>query len=176
MNAIKILLFALPVLFYGCEEDDLTEIKFNGTGGMSCLVDGKVMNNVSKNTFCEFVLLNDGIQALKLGFSDDDINNYTFEFIDLQAYAIDTDNLEGVVFLMGGKETSESYGVYQFGSSKYKTNSMHTGELKVLYFDRVKNVIGGTFWFDAVNNGERVNIRDGRFDIPVKNVQKRIPG
>ena len=176
MNAVKILLFALTIFFYSCEEEDLTEIKYNGTGGMSCLVNGKVINNISKKTFCEFVLLNNGIQALQLGFSDDDISDYTFEFIDLQAYDIDTDHLEGANFVLGDKDKTESFGEYQFSSIIYKTNSTYTGELKVVYYDRAKSTIGGTFWFDAVNNGERVKIRDGRFDIPVKNVQKRISG
>jgi hypothetical protein len=170
-SVLKILLFVFTLLFYSCEEDELTELKYDGTGGMSCLVDGKVINSSAKETLCEFKVLRNGSLTLQLGFFDDDINDYSIEFIELRANDIDADKLEGAIFLLADKNKEESYGVYQFSSIIYKTNSTYTGELNVLYYDRAKRIIGGTFWFDGVNNGERAKIRDGRFDIPVKNPQ-----
>lgn len=172
MNAFKILLFVLSVLLYSCEDDELTELKYNGTGGMSCLVDGKVLNNISKETYCEFQVLGNGTLTLQLGFFDDNMNDYTFESVQLLVYNVDADKLEGAIFLLADKNKEESYGVYQLSSTHYKTNSTYTGELNLLYYDRSKSIIGGTFWFDGVNNGERAKIRDGRFDIPEKILSK----
>ena len=32
--------------------------------------------------------------------------------------------------------------------------------------DEVKQIVSGTFWFDAVNDkGEKVEVREGRFDM-----------
>jgi len=40
------------------------------------------------------------------------------------------------------------------------------GELHIARFDRILGIVSGTFWFDAVNmEGEKVEIREGRFDM-----------
>lgn len=170
MRKIKILIYLFIIIFLGCEEDDLTEIKYNGTGGMSCLVNGKVINNIPEGTYCEFKFLKNGILTLQLGFTDDkNYTDYTFEFISLRAYNIDYDQLEGATFELADKNSIESYGVYEINSTVFRTNSTNNGELKILYYDNNKNIIGGTFWFDAENHGDHVRIRDGRFDLPIKN-------
>jgi len=48
----------------------------------------------------------------------------------------------------------------------YTTNNDFKGELVITFFDSEKNIISGTFWFDAVNSeGEVIEVRDGRFDM-----------
>ncbi|MFY7939018.1 MAG: DUF6252 family protein [Flavobacterium sp.] len=48
----------------------------------------------------------------------------------------------------------------------YSTTSTITGELKITYHNFNQAILSGTFWFDAVNsNGEKVQIREGRFDM-----------
>ena len=48
----------------------------------------------------------------------------------------------------------------------YKTNNQIKGELKITRFDEVNQIVSGIFWFDAVNAaGEKVEIREGRFDM-----------
>ncbi|MNE11984.1 hypothetical protein D3C80_1047640 [compost metagenome] len=48
----------------------------------------------------------------------------------------------------------------------YSTNSTVTGELKIIKMDKEKQIVSGTFWFDAISSeGEKVEIRDGRFDM-----------
>ncbi|WP_304067363.1 DUF6252 family protein [Pedobacter glucosidilyticus] len=40
------------------------------------------------------------------------------------------------------------------------------GQLKITKLDEIKRIISGTFWFDAVNEaGEKVEVREGRFDM-----------
>ena len=48
----------------------------------------------------------------------------------------------------------------------YSTNSTVIGELKITYHNYRNEIISGTFWFDSVNsNGQKVEVRNGRFDI-----------
>ncbi|MCK9404782.1 MAG: hypothetical protein M0Q26_15420 [Chitinophagaceae bacterium] len=48
----------------------------------------------------------------------------------------------------------------------YSTNDFVTGELNIKKLDTVNQIASGTFWFDAVNaNGQKAQIREGRFDV-----------
>jgi len=48
----------------------------------------------------------------------------------------------------------------------YVTKDSFNGELYISKFDQVKHIVSGTFWFDGVNNnGEKVEVREGRFDV-----------
>lgn len=48
----------------------------------------------------------------------------------------------------------------------YNTSQNYIGELHITKLDKEKNIISGTFWFDAVNEqGKKVEIREGRFDM-----------
>ena len=48
----------------------------------------------------------------------------------------------------------------------YATTSTIIGELKITHHDFNNAILSGTFWFDAVNaNGEKVEVREGRFDM-----------
>lgn len=50
-------------------------------------------------------------------------------------------------------------------ANKFYTNTIKTGELKIIKLDPANSIISGTFWFDAENTtGEKVEIRQGRFD------------
>jgi hypothetical protein len=46
------------------------------------------------------------------------------------------------------------------------TDKEYTGELIITKLDFINNIVSGTFWFDLENpfTGERVEIREGRFD------------
>ena len=56
------------------------------------------------------------------------------------------------------------------GTTYYLTTSTVTGELTITHLDEANQIISGTFWFDAVNNdGEIVEVREGRFDMPYSN-------
>lgn len=48
----------------------------------------------------------------------------------------------------------------------YRTTETVTGELFISKLDKTNRIAAGTFWFDAENNdGEIVEIRQGRFDV-----------
>lgn len=179
---MKSLIFFLVIILCGCENDELTEIKYNGTGGISCWVEGSVaykhiINSTADEIKGHIENAENGLTILEIGFYDDnDYNDFSYlgEFVSLVAYNINLENLEKTTFFLADKKNNESYGIYINGRD-FKTNAANKGELKILYFDQSKKIIGGTFWFDAVDNDNRMKIRDGRFDLSVniKNVGKR---
>jgi hypothetical protein len=52
-------------------------------------------------------------------------------------------------------------------SVEYYTNEIQSGQLVIKHFDTINQIVSGTFWFDAKNtNGQIVQVREGRFDMP----------
>lgn len=52
------------------------------------------------------------------------------------------------------------------GDVKYTTTNVSIGELKITKLDTQQKIISGTFWYDAINaSGEKVEVREGRFDM-----------
>lgn len=71
--------------------------------------------------------------------------------------SIGTENIAEAGYLFSNVITSNSF--------KTKTN-VFTGQLIIIQLDEAKQIVSGTFWFDAVNDkGEKVEIREGRFDV-----------
>jgi hypothetical protein len=50
--------------------------------------------------------------------------------------------------------------------SYFHTNSNASGQLNITHMDTIKQIVSGTFYFTAVNNGDTVKITNGRFDMP----------
>jgi len=78
----------------------------------------------------------------------------------------------GVVFPLAVREDNSKYGTYSINSEAppspnfYSTNTIVTGELLITYHNFNNAILSGTFWFDAINsNGEKVEVREGRFDL-----------
>ena len=64
--------------------------------------------------------------------------------------------------VLGNSSASYSYALSNI--TQYDTNDKVIGKVYVKYFD--KKIASGTFWFDAVSDGgEKIEIREGRFDI-----------
>jgi Family of unknown function (DUF6252) len=50
----------------------------------------------------------------------------------------------------------------------YNIYTSLTGELTITKFDEINKIASGTFWFNAENDkGEKVEVRDGRFDAKI---------
>lgn len=66
---------------------------------------------------------------------------------------------------------NEAYGRFLIVSNlgvinQYATINEYKGELFISKFDEVSQIVSGSFWFDAVNEkGEKVEVREGRFDV-----------
>lgn len=156
----------LQVIVLSCEEDKLTEIRFDGTGGISCLADGTVLKNGPDDTYCKFTVSEDGIIILIISFFDHS-SQWVFESVSLIIYDIQIDDLEGSTYYLAEKGSNSSYGVYNIGSLEYKTNNNNTGDFTITHYDSEKKIIAGNFSFKARGNGEVKKIQFGRFDLPI---------
>jgi hypothetical protein len=48
---------------------------------------------------------------------------------------------------------------------EYRTNNSNVGEIKITKLNNQLRIISGTFWYDAFLAGEKIEVRDGRFDM-----------
>ena len=65
-------------------------------------------------------------------------------------------------------QNSGAYAQYVIYAGSIITYTSITGELKITKFDEINKIASGTFWFDAENDkGEKVEVRDGRFDAKI---------
>src|SRR5690554_6523302 len=76
---------------------------------------------------------------------------------------------EGMIYVLRADNSNHS-GAYRINRinnfQSFETNTEYTRELHITKLDKEKNIISGTFWFDAVNEqGTKVEIREGRFDM-----------
>ncbi len=86
-----------------------------------------------------------------------------------------TDSLrifEGLRLILDKAKKGFSYGQYSGKSLNYSDRYYETkeiiykGELLIKRLDSINQIVSGTFWFDGVNGGgQKVEIREGRFDV-----------
>jgi hypothetical protein len=190
----SLIIFTLSCLISCSNNDDdtLTSINNDGTGGMSCLVNGNVLvpfRTGFGNLPSYFGFSNDddiyyfalGIRHENSGIGDDQnltIQVYDIEFRDPTTFQFLS--LEGNTYQLGSYGDSSLNGQFQtFGLYKdgridegfYTTTDLINGEVNITYHDIENNIIAGTFWFDAINeNGEIIEIRDGRFDTEFRSL------
>lgn len=173
----KILYLFIVILFIGCSKDnELTEIKNNGYGGISCKVNGIVVKpkggGIYTNLDCRISQDGNGPVLFSISYFND--GNKVFKSIRIIAINIDYENMSGQTYSLQSEQNSESYANYEeityldnllFNNNLFKTNSIQNGELKILFHDKQKNIITGTFWFDSINDkNEIIKVTEGRFD------------
>jgi Family of unknown function (DUF6252) len=177
---MKQFLILLLFLISACSNDDLSEIRNDGTGGISCLVNGQVLKPKTTSPFGPstqyFKIYTDqGITSINVGFYNKNPNSEwkivdiyvpNIEFRDPITYQINS--LVGI-YNLGENNGTNSYGTYDINVfddfPTFTTTGNFIGELTIDYHDIENYIVSGTFWFDGVDeNGEIVEIRDGRFD------------
>jgi len=152
--------------------DQLPPETQTGANTFGCLVDGKVFlpkgsplaGPVKK---AQYQLVN-GRQGFGVSgsYSDGNVSKLVGIIGDSIKVLIGTFNL-----------TSLSPGKFRGGYSymdltiirpiQYETNEINRGELTITKFDTINQIVSGRFWFDAKNdNGQIVQVREGRFDMP----------
>ncbi|MCC9063582.1 DUF6252 family protein [Flavobacterium piscisymbiosum] len=177
MRKILSLLLIL-FLFSSCDKDGnlinekekLPPITNSGTNTVGCLIDGKVFlphqSGINPSVNC-FYQIEGGEQYFVMNFAD--LRNGKNEMVVLMLRKVEVK--EGEVYKLNktftiAPELTGALGVYSSAESQlFYTNETVTGELKITHLDESKSIIAGTFWFDAVSDkGEKVQIREGRFD------------
>lgn len=160
------------------EIDKLPPATQIGADTFGCLIDGKVFIPKSKgfmdgsNLQCQYQYLEQNNQPpcnyFALGAGDSKSYPDQIYGIALSAQCMDlgVGNYELTnyqeLFSLAGRFSIIGFN----GIEEYYTNSIHKGELNITRFDLEKQIMSGTFWFDAVNqDGKKVEVRDGRFDV-----------
>lgn len=177
LKNILVLLCSLLLFSASCKKeksknpiDDLPPATQTGANTFGCLVNGEAFlpknKGIGGQALSRQYVFDKGKYNLILRASDRTLET-TVPSVGIQIDSILFDNERnwvlnneytrmGEYFIIGGN-------IY---FNNYKTNSTNTGKLIVTYWDNTKGIISGTFSFDAVNaKGEKVEIREGRFDV-----------
>lgn len=180
------LIIFLPLLCLGgCSKDDdkpadpvdlLPPATQVGANTVGCLVNGEVFLpkggglSGNKNCFYQFVderyhfglqfsnFSSSGARSVLLGSQDAEIEEGQTYMLNAQPFFVNNEP---------GRGGGYSYINYDAGiEDYYSTTPEVTGEMTITKLDFENNNVSGTFWFDAINeDGEIVEIREGRFDM-----------
>lgn len=180
---ILILLLPLLLILTNCKKDDdhvkdpvelLPPATQTGANTVGCLVNGEAFLpkggglSGNKNCFYQFVdggyhfglsfriIVNNDTQSVSLFTRDKVIE-------EGQTYILDANRFVDTI----GRGAGYSHFNYDAGIENYYfTTTAVTGEMTITKLDFENNIVSGTFWFDAINdNGDIVEIREGRFDM-----------
>ena len=151
-------------------EEQLPPETHTGNGTFGCLINGTVF--VPKGTplagpilSCAYQYINGGYHFQVTAREDNGSQTLTV--------GIFTDSLEisdGIQLKLSVVKTGNAYGQHanlnlNSGNKIFYTDSINSGELKIDFLDTVNRIVSGTFWFDGITpGGEKVQIREGRFD------------
>ncbi len=89
-------------------------------------------------------------------------NGNTDESIKINLLINDTGMIE-----INGEQNQNIY--YRKGLNYFYADSLSIGYLTITKLDTINKIIAGTFYFDAVKNTTRYEIREGRFDLKLYN-------
>jgi hypothetical protein len=173
---ILLLLTTFTLSCYNSDDDSGDQLPpetQTGANTAGCLVNGKVFlpkkQGINPELICNYEYI-DGefffnlriVQYVGADVKSIVVQNRRITLEAGQTYLLNNTNIVLDDFTGGG-------GMYYVSSileNNYYTNFIKTGELKITRLDLQNSIISGTFWFDAVNNnGEVVEIRQGRFDM-----------
>lgn len=160
-----------------CEKEDekkqLPPITQNGAGTFGCLVNGEVW--VAKSR-----LFGSPIGASNNQWEDKRwVINGAAENSGISIHVCKDSVLKGESTLKGSFEFEDncSNGMIYLEqntpqTASFQTSNKDTGKVYISRFDAANQIISGTFYFDVVNStGEKIEIRDGRFDVKFINYE-----
>jgi len=143
----------------------LPPITETGAGTFGCLINGNVFVHTDGGLNCYYQFVDGGYYFGIQGRNEDEApisiilsteqkslsENETLTLLSHQA-----GHATGGAFF----KISPTDGTHTF------TNEQYEGELTIIHFDIQNRIVSGTFWFDIKHpvTGERVEIREGRFD------------
>jgi hypothetical protein len=184
-NKVLLLFAAFALLLFTnmkCKKDDQNPIDQlpaatqTGANTFGCLVNGQLF--LPKGVLFGPPFLTSYYQYLNRSNATGNYFNVSGTKKDNNINETVSINLEALNLVQGQKYTlknypnvGEAFAQYftvdlQANINSYVTNNIFNGELYISKFDETKGIVSGTFWFDAVNSkGEKVEVREGRFDV-----------
>ncbi|MGV3540763.1 MAG: hypothetical protein ACO1OQ_13195 [Rufibacter sp.] len=182
------LLPLLPLFIFmnaSCEKEDLPPLEQlppatqEGKDTFGCLVNGKAFVPRGWAGFgvppyqCYYQLLTEDYNPVKGYFFKVSAGDYTNED-QVMSVTVGTRSLQlregGVYPLTERGVVGSAFGDYWksglLSSEEYTVKAPLAGELRITKLDEARQIVSGTFWFDAINGlGEKVEVREGRFDM-----------
>jgi len=148
--------------------DDLPPATQTGANTFGCLVNGKAFlpkgSGLGGPILLTQYVYDNGIYTLYISAFNKINNNHKTISIEIKNIVLSNNTIN--ILNNDSIKRGEYYTINSSLIDSYKTNSTNTGKLIVTYWDYNKGIISGTFSFDAVNaTGEKVEIREGRFDV-----------
>ncbi len=175
----KPLIFSLLLLTFSCSKEEdcdnpvdclppATQIGANTAG---CLVNGEVLlpkgRHLGSGSVLHFQYLNyNGGYLFSLSISDISGKQHRTAMI---TYRGETKLEMGKTYVLAQRSEEGNSGVYLLDAGfvdAFVTTDEINGGFTISFLDESKRVLSGEFWFDAINNeGEVIDIREGRFDL-----------
>ena len=153
--------------------DQLPPETQTGANTFGCLVNGQVFKpggaQLSGGSLqCNYQFLNGSYYFILSGRNRSGTNPLT----SVNLYTDSLPITQGLKLVLKNRINGTASGRY-FGPESdinlatYLTNdNLFTGELWIKKLDTINQIVSGTFWYDAVNNNsQKVEIREGRFDM-----------
>uniref|UniRef100_UPI00404AB0BB DUF6252 family protein n=1 Tax=Flavobacterium sp. TaxID=239 RepID=UPI00404AB0BB len=183
----KIILILLTTLsLSSCNKDDDTPINpvdqlppatTTGANKAGCLVNGVAFLPKGSSQFGPILscFYQQDIDGFHFGFSmNNKKNSSSYETVQFATNPLEL--AENTTYALVSKISNTNntyvsnfgeYFIISFnGDLNYVTTGINTGELKITKLDTQQKIISGTFWYDAINSaGEKVEVREGRFDM-----------
>lgn len=166
---LSILLLACTLFLLGCRKKKPPQPQLpletqTGAGTFGCKINGKIDTANYADNFGAYAVYeyinNRGYYTQIVGFKK---NNW---YIFLKADSLKLNQNQYYNFYNYHKIGAVK-AVCTLGSYTFFTDSLLQGTLYISKLDTAYQIISGTFWFDAIDTvtGEKVNVRDGRFDL-----------
>lgn len=169
---IKLLLIILFLSFNSCSKEENCDNPINclppatqtGAGTFGCLINNKPFRPAGSQLGGPTMQIDYTIFEGQYVFNLSADNKKSDEAIAVSIRGQELE--ENKIYLLSKYERESNFGEYLRSGPDHRTDSIHTGEIRLSRFDITTGIVSGTFWFDAVNeNGEIVQIREGRFDM-----------
>jgi hypothetical protein len=186
--AIKstLILILFFITFYGCKKqkpsnpiDQLPPATDTGANTFGCLVNGKAVvihkpfGDLSPDFGCEYQLIYNTVSGYSFNvYGTDVVDGCHFTSVEI---GLDSIQLHETTYLLNTPIVNYGrHGLVDIANGcppspllTYLTDSIVTGQLTITHFDQEKQIVSGTFYFDAVETtrGDTVHVTDGRFDM-----------
>jgi hypothetical protein len=179
-----ILYVTLVVLFSCCNKDEdkapvdlLPPATQTGANTAGCLVNGQAFLPKGSSQFGPVLscFYQQDQYGFHLGLGIADKTNSNIKAVNIATNPVQL--IENTTYNLVARTSDvnnnyiSNFGQYTIYSNttqdiKFETTNTLTGELKITKLNTQQRIVSGTFWFDAVNlAGEKVEVREGRFDM-----------
>jgi hypothetical protein len=172
-------LISAILILAGCKKENVNQLDLlppethTGAYTFGCLVNGNAFlpKGPSNTIQCAYQFIydmNDKGYFFQLSAADNSNSSH------IRSVGVFTDSLpitDGMVIDLTTYATpGKAYGQYYKDDiitySTYQTTDVVKGQLIITYLDEIKQIVAGTFWFDAIDkNGDTVKVTEGRFDM-----------